>query len=132
MRVDAPLDEWAYCDGVFEPTVRALLRFGAAHASNDVDHASDHVDSGEVVVGIEVVDDATVRVSLSVPGWSVSATHRQVLEEGVDPEAPVDANSSDELSCWLVHWGVERIGGAVRVEDETVSLRLPRYGDPDT
>ncbi|MFC6952903.1 histidine kinase N-terminal 7TM domain-containing protein [Halorubellus litoreus] len=122
--VDAPLGEWAYCEGLFEPTVRALFRFGATHAAESDDAAG-------IVVDIEVVDETAVSVTLSIPGAPPSATHRRLLTEGVDADATVDVGSSDELACWLVHWGVERLCGETTVTEDGVSLRFPRHGDPD-
>ncbi|WP_227134420.1 histidine kinase N-terminal 7TM domain-containing protein [Halorubellus salinus] len=121
--VDAPLGEWAYCEGLFEPTVRALLRFGATHATESEDATG-------IVVDIQVVDETAVDVTLSVPGASPAATHRRLLTEGVDADASVDVDSPDELACWLVHWGVERLAGETTTTEDGVSLRFPRHGDP--
>ncbi|WP_323677059.1 histidine kinase N-terminal 7TM domain-containing protein [Halorubellus sp. PRR65] len=120
--VEAPLGEWAYCGGLFEPTVRALLRFGAIRA--------DAQGVGTVVVDVEVVDESEVRVTLAVPGTAPSSTVRALLEDGVDVDDDLDVESSDELSCWLVHWGVDRLDGSVAVTDDGVSLRVPRHGEP--
>jgi PAS domain-containing protein len=122
--VDAPLGEWAYCEGLFEPTVRALLRFGTTHAT-DCEGATG------IVVDIQVVDETAVEVTLSIPGASPSPTHRRLLTEGVDADATVDVDSPDELACWLVHWGVERLRGETTVTDDGVALQLPRHGEPD-
>jgi PAS domain S-box-containing protein len=137
VRVDAPLGEWAYCGGLFEPTCRALLRFGAnREAEATVEATADgHGDGaggdGELAVVIEVLDETAVRVSLRLAAGTISPAHERLLEDGVDSEPDVDLDSPDELSCWLVHWGVERLGGSVAVDGDVVSLRLPRRDDPD-
>ena len=59
-----------------------------------------------------------------------SATHRRLLTEGVDADATVDVDSPDELACWLVHWGVERLAGETTPTEDGVSLRVPRHGNP--
>lgn len=120
--VDAPLGEWAYCEGLFEPTASALLRYGAERATDD--------GAGRVTVDVEVVDEREVRVTLATPDGEPSPTARRLLAEGVDVSAGVDVDSPDELSCWLVHWGVDRLGGTTTVTDDDVSLRVPRHGDP--
>ena len=121
--VDAPLGEWAYCEGLFEPTVRALFRFGATHATESDDAAA-------IVVDVQVVDETAVEVTLSIPGASPAATHRRLLTEGVDVDATVDVDSPGELACWLVHWGVERLAGEATTTEDGVSLQIPRHGDP--
>jgi len=115
--VDAPLGEWAYCGGLFEPSCRALLRY-AANCATGVDADAD------VRVEVSVVDDRTVSVAVSLD--SPSAAARASLTEDMHTDPTHDPESPQELSCWLGYWGVERLGGSASVDAETVTIDLPQ------
>lgn len=119
--VDAPLGEWAHCGGLFEPSCRALLRYAADCATN-VDADAD------VRVEVSVVDDRTVSVVVSLD--SRSPATRATLTDCMDADTSVVPESPQKLSCWLGYWGVERMGGTVSVDADTVTIDLPQVASP--
>ncbi|WP_435364309.1 histidine kinase N-terminal 7TM domain-containing protein [Haloarchaeobius sp. DYHT-AS-18] len=117
--LDAPLGEWAHCGALFEPVFRALVNDAAARATGP-----------EPTVTVDVrVDESDGRVTVSVTdsGPARSDQSRAVLCEGAVPTEADDSDAST-LSLWLVHWGVDHLGGSVAVPDTDtgrVDLRLP-------
>ncbi|WP_439026925.1 histidine kinase N-terminal 7TM domain-containing protein [Haloarchaeobius sp. DT45] len=123
--LDAPLGEWAYCGALFEPVFRALVNDAAARATGP-----------EPTVTVDVrVDEAAEEVTVSVTDSGPVRSHqgRAVLCDGiVTPD--VDDADPGELSLWLVHWGVDHLGGSVVVPDSATSrveLRLPLVDETD-
>jgi PAS domain S-box-containing protein len=116
--LDATLDEWAHCSGLFEPVFRMSLRH-AAKRSLGAD--------GEPVVGISVTTGPeAVTVSVSDRGAQLSDHERAVLCEGTEPR-PSDR---EDMSRWLINWGIEQAGGIVTVgtdgEHVSIELTFPR------
>lgn len=125
VRLDAPLGEWAHCGALFEPVFRTLVNEAAARATGpdpfvDLDVRVD-----------EAADEATVTVTDSGPIWSHQS--RAVLCDGIVPADADDAGAS-VVSLWLVHWGVDHLGGTVSVPESgtaRVELRLPLVDEVD-
>jgi PAS domain S-box-containing protein len=123
--LDAPLGEWAYCGALFEPVFRALVTDAAVRATGpdptvDVDVRVDEAD-GEATVS--VTDSGPVR----------SHQSRAVLCDGIVP-ADADDVAARVVSLWLVHWGVDHLGGTVVVPESggsRVELRLPLADETD-
>ena len=112
--LDASLDEWAHCSGLFEPVFRVSLRH-AAKRSLGTDR--------EPVVGISVTTGPdAVTVSVSDRGPQLSEHERAVLCDGAEPR-PSDR---DDMSRWLINWGIEQAGGNVTVgtDGDHVSIEL--------
>ena len=119
--LDASLDEWAHCSGLFEPVFRVSLRHAAKRSLGT---------DGEPVVSISVTTGPdAVTVSVSDKGPQLSDHERAVLCEGAEPR-PSDR---DDMSRWLINWGIEQAGGIVTVgtDGEYVSIELtfPRTED---
>jgi signal transduction histidine kinase len=118
--LDATLDEWAYCSGLFEPVFRVSLR-NAAKRSIAAD--------AEPVVGVSVhTGPEAVTVSVSDRGPPLTDHERAVLCDGAEPR-PADR---DDMSRWLINWGVEQAGGTLRVGTDgahtSIELTFPRTG----
>ncbi|WP_267640116.1 histidine kinase N-terminal 7TM domain-containing protein [Haloarchaeobius amylolyticus] len=120
--LDAPLGEWAYCGALFEPVFRALVNDAASRATgSDPQVAVDvRVDEGAGEVTVSVADSGPARPDSDLA----------VLCDGVVPTETDDSDAST-LSLWLVHWGVDHLGGAVAVPEGSsrVDLRLPLVDD---
>ena len=119
--LDATLDEWAHCSGLFEPVFRVSLRH-AAKRSLGAD--------GEPIVGISVATGPdAVTVSVSDRGPQLSDHERTVLCEGAEPR-PSDR---EDMSRWLINWGIEQADGIVTVgtdgEHVSIELTFPRTED---
>ncbi len=119
--LDASLDEWAHCSGLFEPVFRVSLRH-AAERSLGID--------AEPVVGISVrTGPDAVTVSISDSGPQFSRHEKAVLCEGAEPR-PSDR---DDMSRWLINWGIEQADGIVTTgtdgEHVSIELTFPRTED---
>lgn len=116
--LDASLDEWAYCNGLFEPVFRVSLRHAAERSLRA---------AAEPVVGISVTTGPeSVTVSVSDVGPGLTDRERAILCEGTEPR-PADR---DDMNRWLVNWGVNQAGGTVRVGTDgdytSIELTFPR------
>lgn len=121
--LDATLDEWAYCSGLFEPVFRVSLRQAAKRSL-----AAD----AEPVVGVAVTSGPeAITVSVSDRGPSLTEHERAVLVDGAEPR-PTD---KDDMSRWLINWGVEQAGGTLRLgtdgDHTSFELTFPRTAESD-
>lgn len=123
--LDATLDEWAYCSGLFEPVFRVALRNAAKRA-----RATAGVPVVTVSVSIDERSDGDVSVTVSQEGPAPSDHERAVLTRGAEPR-PAD---SEDIGRWLLNWGIRQCNGNVAIEHDgertKLELSFPRTDAP--
>ena len=107
LEADLPASAWVAATPALERTVEHVVRNACEH--NDADEP-------RVTVAVEPAGPGGGRVAIRVAdnGPGIPDHELAVLLEG--RETPLQHGSG--LGLWLVHWTVERFGGAVRFEED--------------